>query len=362
MYGANDPWLPLFEQFGGTIEAVEGDGILGSESDWDCYVDLLRPQDNHPIIQLQFSLQRPFIAATHLRQQLLDVFERSAPGPCDFGYRMEGLLIDQAFEAAAAQEHARFDETIQTYDQLRMAAFEYAVAATAAISNVYISSVGIVSEGVDVVLTLHDLSQGQYASAIGLLPFISAPMVSAAKITIVAGAGTAAATVAYVVGDVVRHFPPGVSDIGWVKRYNMPRRVRGPAGRKPAVILGLGQDAGGASGAEHAAHSEHLANVAADVGDVEYITLHRELRTATGLDNLGNAGGKLPDLVVVRRDANGSPKVDLYEIQSCNEWGPAGFAMLQAELDEMMSVLPPEIQGNKKLVPLTDYFNPANCN
>lgn len=202
------------------------------------------------------------------------------------------------------------------------------------------------------------VSQGNYAASVGFLPFVSAPMVSAAKVTLVAaGAGV----VMTVVDGVLRPFRDQLDDIGLVLIRDTPRRYRGPPGASPTIIVGTGQVTDGASGALHAAHSEHLANLAADSGGAVYATLDRKLRLATGRNDLGNAGNLEPDLVVVRRDANGRAKVDIYELQSCSQRSPAQVALLIQKLDDMMNALPSELRGSSVFVPLGDYFDPALC-
>lgn len=49
-----------------------------------------------------------------------------------------------------------------------------AASAVALASELYLSGISIASEGADWVLTLHDLSQGNYYAAIGFIPFLPA--------------------------------------------------------------------------------------------------------------------------------------------------------------------------------------------
>jgi hypothetical protein len=249
------------------------------------------------------------------------------------------------FTAALTQQHAAFDATIDTHAELRQIAFDdaVAVAATAAISNVYISSVGIVSEGVDVVLTLNEVSQGNFAASVGLLPFISGPIVNNTYRCILRTLdGT---TIIRKVGEVFEHFP----GLGWVYQRRMEIRFGQPdADGLATIVLGTGQRTVPPNDAIHAAKCEEIAFQWAGQPGFEYVVMNRSIHTCTGLQGLGGVADLRPDVFGVLRGTDGQPVFYIRELRSPSQSRPELEAKLLQIRDALRNLgyLPHQIDTN----------------
>jgi len=166
-YGRNDPWMLTYEEIGGRVEAVRGDGVLFSKSDWDWHRVW---RDGSParqfVIQVQFNLESPLVAASHVQEQLMDLIGSSPE------YRI--AFQGRGYVDAVSNEHSD-EEEIRSYIELRNQQVEDAASVTALVASLYLSGVSILSEGADLVIAVGDVLDGDYAAALAALPFISAP-------------------------------------------------------------------------------------------------------------------------------------------------------------------------------------------
>jgi hypothetical protein len=89
-------------------------------------------------------------------------------------------LMERLIEASGSTEvrwhldHYGSKENIETLIASYKQSVKQAASAVALASELYLSGISIASEGADWVLTLHDLSQGNYYAAIGFIPFLPA--------------------------------------------------------------------------------------------------------------------------------------------------------------------------------------------
>ncbi|MBI3837461.1 MAG: AHH domain-containing protein [Planctomycetia bacterium] len=136
--------LKAFEKSGGRLRIENpwsGKSALDTRNHW-------RPQQ----IRLRQDLN-PAEAAQELMERLIDA---------------SGLT-----EVRQHLDHTGFpniEALIQSYKQ----SVKKAAAFAALISELYLSGVSIASEGADWIVTIHDLSEGNYYAAIGLLPLLPA--------------------------------------------------------------------------------------------------------------------------------------------------------------------------------------------
>jgi hypothetical protein len=217
-------------------------------------------------------------------------------------------MIGIAWEQALAGDD--YDETITSYHELRQRAFDNAVASTARLANIYVSSIGIVSEATDVVITVSELSEGNLTAAVGLFPVLPARIIDDAASGII--------RIVLPTGETLDEFTKvgrivwgAESGLGYIVRSEMTYEAKMVNGRL-AKLLGRAQNPGGGNGPAHDDLVRLLARLRIDGGDVEYATINRSLRTATGLDGLGELGRRRPDAIIVRRNG----MVDLIEVRS----------------------------------------------
>jgi hypothetical protein len=95
--------------------------------------------------------------------------------PIEAAQELMERLIDASGLTEVRQhlDHSGFrniEALIASYKQ----AFKQAAAAVALASELYLSGISIVNEGADWVITIHELSEGNYYAAIGLLPLLPA--------------------------------------------------------------------------------------------------------------------------------------------------------------------------------------------
>ncbi|MCF7982595.1 MAG: hypothetical protein K9K86_11480 [Pseudomonadales bacterium] len=148
MYGRNDPLLWAFLRHRGNHISMEG---VWGDHDTDQYWG----KDNYEI-EIENSLDNPFLAAAYLREEL----ENDALGS-DFTMR-------ENYRMALGYDN------VEAYYKCRNAQFASAKQATLTAMAVIEAGIGVVNEGVDLVITLKDLSEGQYSAAVGLIPFVPA--------------------------------------------------------------------------------------------------------------------------------------------------------------------------------------------
>lgn len=307
IYGENDPWLRIFlEEVGGTVECVESVGaIVGffRNHDWDRRRDHVNGGFAY-VAQLDLEIQSPFLAATRLREMLLHM-AAAFNGPTHI---FQGAMYGIAWEQALACDD--YDETITAYQELRQRAFSNAVASSARLANIYVSGIGILSEASDVVVTVSELSEGNLTAAVGLFPVLPARIIDDAASGII--------RIVLPTGETLDEFRKvgrvvwgAESGLGYIVRSEMTYEAKMVNGRL-VKLIGRAQNPGGGNGPEHDDLVRLLARTRIDGGDVEYATINRSLRTATGLDDLGELGRRRPDAIVIRRDG----RVDLIEVRS----------------------------------------------
>lgn len=347
-HGENDAWLEAYERVGGKIQVVDSDGaglVLWdwSASDWDW---IQSGGEQFPLIQLEFDLGRPALAAAHLRQQLTDFAGHPAYGA---GFRTE-LASILLFERAKVAEFLDDPAAVQTVLDLQRAAFQNAVEYSAAITNLYASSVGIASEAADIVITVGQFASGQadgFDLALAFVPFVSSPIVDSIAIgrKSLIRADTGERVLARGGGDVVLDrralWSPGGSGpkLGVIPRPDMwafreSRTING----KTILLLGIAQETGNPN---HGIISRYLASVRFADEQSEFILMNRSLKTATGRTDLGAVSGWRSDMVVVRRGDGTGGKVDLYEVQSDSD----RIEDLIDKLNAMWISLPPAFRG-----------------
>ncbi len=343
IYGENDAWLEAYERVGGKVQVVksDGDGFLFNDfisSDWDWVK--VGELDGYPIIQLEFDLGRPAVAATHLRQQLLDFASHPNYGR-DFREQIANINL---FERAKLSEFLDDPAAVQEVLDLRALAFQNAVDATAAISRLYVEGVGIVSEAADVIVTVTQFANGEisgFEAAFAAVPFIGGPMVDVGRRAVVRNVD---GRIILSRGDdlpgldrrALRGVQSGPRGVGLIPRkdFNQAQilELRGADGDF-SILLGTPQVTSG----NHAAIVESFARMRFTDGSADYIVMNRSLKTATGRTNLGGVSGYRPDIAVVNRDGT----VDLYEVQSMHD----DPSVLITKLRQMIAPLPPGNQG-----------------
>jgi propanediol dehydratase small subunit len=345
MYGDNDPWLDIYfrESVSGTIEAVEGDGVPFSESDWDerAVFDDEGNRRYVPVIQVEFDLESPVIAATHVRQQLLDY--ASAPTGGVHAFNTE-ILADLSL-LALADEADDFDDLHATIDDLRMQALDNARDAAGLFASLYVNGVTIFSEGADLVITFGGLVDGDlglFDASLAALPFISRPVIDVGRRAIVRTDNgeeifrRGGQDIPGLDRRAFRGLDSGASGVGWLHRTGMIRE-RSLRNGKITLRLGTPQNTTNTINDAHALTSETLANIRVLDGSCEYVLMNRSLRTATGRTDLGTQATRRADIIAVRRDG----RVDLYEVLSPSQ-DPED---LYQKLDEMKAALPERNRG-----------------
>jgi hypothetical protein len=304
-----------------------GDGVPFSNSDWD-----LRRENglNTHVIQLEFSIGSPFLAATRLRENLLHMAS-SMLGPTGL---FQGAMIGNAFERALQQDN--YDELIMNYLELRQAAFENAAAASALMANIYVQSIGIFSEATDVVVSVSELTDGNLTAAAGLFPLLPGRLLDDTAQGVLRIVRPGGETLDEFVkrGRIIHGAESG---LGFIMRRDMPIDGKMVNGRA-ALLLGTAQNTGGANGQAHADLVRLLTRQRIDEGDVEYATMNRSVRTATGLDDLAVIQNLRPDSISVRRDG----RVDLIEVRSDSQ----SQAEVEAMLNMIQALLPPDHRGD----------------
>ncbi len=340
MYGDNDPWLTAYAMIGGKVQAVRGDGKPFSPSDWD---RVNTGHDRYPVIQLEFSLDSPLVAATHMRQQMLKIVASFA-----FGHEYEkAILAADLFDDMKISTFGDNVEDIQNILDLQQLALQNAIDATVLISNLYVSSVGILSEGADLVITINDFANGDLSlveAGLAAMPLISAPLVETAAIGRRAILRTDTDQEICRVGDSALHpqsskrtlrgIDSGQFGVGWIPRPNMIRQATNNDG-KIALLLGTAQETGHPN---HATICTVLANGRFTENTTEYILLNRSLKTSIGRTDLGVVSNWRPDTIVVQRNG----LVDLYEVKSSTD----DLGSLAEKLADMQMAIPPSNRGN----------------
>lgn len=334
IYGDGDLWYETYVQMGGRVECVKDDGRLFSVSSWD-----RKRRESHShfegpyeyVIQLEFELEKPYKAAAHMRQQLLDIADASATFQILHASRLQESIVHEWGD----------DEAIQTYDEARLAAFQRAVETTSLIASLYADSVGILSVGADLVLAINDVSEGEYLSAVAFLPFVPKTMVENGARVIVRGFdGIVLAVKRGRVVVLEGANPPNMTtEIGYIARTNMPHaEIPNPSGR-PTILLGTAQTVEeGAGETMHRLTVARLAHEAGKTGEYEYIVMNRSLKTATGGLSADN---RFPDITLVRRDG----RVEMVEVRSNGQTA----AELELKLEQMLETLPPERRGTSRV-------------
>ena len=108
-------------------------------------------------IGIEEDLESPYLAALHLREQLYAVLGRDTSGA--------GNMRDAYLDNSCLPDHIALGVSYKAQLNQARQATQTAMAAVEA-------GLSVANEGVDLVITLKDLSEGQWASAVGLLPFI----------------------------------------------------------------------------------------------------------------------------------------------------------------------------------------------
>ncbi|MGP1310004.1 MAG: hypothetical protein ACTS27_07400 [Phycisphaerales bacterium] len=331
LYGENDPWLRVFlapEHVGGSIVCVEGDGVPFSQSDWDRVkvggIWTYR-------IELEFSLQTPFLAATHLRQELLHLASSLFGPTLDFK-----AALEEGLELSFIDGQDDFDDILEIYDDIRIAAFDNATRATALVAGMYVQSIGIISEGTDIVISVSELSDGNLRAAIGLIPLLPSRLVDDATEGVLRIAQPGGGYVDEFVKRG-RIFSGRDSGLGFIVRNDMPVDYR-IVNNRLCLLIGTAQDTDGPNGAIHADLILQLARARIDVGDIEHAMMNRSMFTATGLEGLGTIRNLRPDVVAIRRDG----KIDLIEVRSVSQSTDSVTTYLQ----DIWLGLPPDHRGS----------------
>src|SRR5690606_30763267 len=166
-------------------------------------------------------------------------------------------------------------------------------------AEVYVSAVGLVSEAADVVLTVHELSEGNITAAVGLVPFIPAGVLDNAVKVIVRTSDGVQSLARFI--RVGRRIMGEESGLGFIARRRMAIKGYNVNGRM-RLVLGTAQETGPGDEIWHAELVGLLAVERVHVGDVEWVTMNRSFKTATGLDDLGPIGRRRPDVIAVRAD------------------------------------------------------------
>jgi VCBS repeat-containing protein len=325
LYQTDDPWLSVFFRIGGTIEIVEGDGVLFSTEDWD-YVD------GKPVVQVELEVAEPFKIAAAIRRQILSVAGQ------DREYK--NAFTADIFQKAIANASTEFtDQAIDDYDTLCQLSLGSAAKASAQIAAIYLSGASIASEGTDFVMSLGDLINAdnwteRVTACFGMLPLVPCVAGRTGRVLV------SISELSYVekLTNGLAKIADGLSGL----RIKLTRAVFETvedvvtAAGRHVPVFGKGHAA-----EMHAEAAEALARKLArnDAVGAEYVAVNLELRTIAG--NLNLTDTRRPDVAIVRRDG----RIDLYEVPSAGQDNPDGIRLLWEKLESMMNSLPQERRG-----------------
>lgn len=330
IFGPQDPWLCYYLRTCSTVAATGG---LVSEVQAIESIDSGGEKRLH--IKMSVAYGDVAHAAALLRQKLLAIAENDG----DFGLNdeIEGGLWDiLTNQKAQVIEQLQFEVALDSFDDLRSAAFADAAELVAYTGRIYIESIRFLSTPTDLILSVADLADGDADALLGLLPLIPSTVTGATKVI----ARVDDSPVLRKSGQYVEHFEVGCRSTcpiiaRWKWEREMPHRtVRAVDGRDVPI---LGNHQANSGNPQHIPWSRYFSETRARDGTALYVATHRTLRKMTGLDTLGEVGGWLPDVMVVRTDG----RIDLYEIQS--EYEDADEMVLK--LERMRDALPPELRG-----------------
>jgi len=93
---------------------------------------------------------------------------------------------------------------------------------TAAVADIYLSLIGVVSEGADWVMTISDVSEGNYAACVGLLPLVSGRMGKTANLLIKKLDGTILHQFSKATVDVITE---AASKITWADQFSVLKKL-----------------------------------------------------------------------------------------------------------------------------------------
>lgn len=345
LYGESDPWLRIYEStlVKGKIFAVAAATTTERAKITCVDCDAGRRVE----ISVQFDQLRPFIAATLLREAILEVAKSDSD--CSLATEMRQYLMDAAATALVRDVNLQLGreegdedaDAIALFEQMRQEAFDDATATAAALSTAYITGVTVVSEATDVVVSVSEVAQGNYSAGWGLVPMVPFTAVSTgSKLVLKTVNGT---QIVQKVGQVTLHFP----DLGWIFRRGMPVQHGPLVNGRRTIIIGTPQITGPNSpGAAHALKCQEIGDAAAAIGDAEYVVYNRSLRTATGkekseltvvVDDVTiNVADWRPDVIVVRRGPNGRPIIKIWEVE---RQGGVPDAEIRTKLETMMRAI-----------------------
>jgi hypothetical protein len=336
IYGENDPYLRAFldPEWGfGRIECVADiGGIQGffRNHEWDRrYVG---SGDYEFVLQLDFEIEVPMVAAFRVREMLMDL---AITGNGAGRQIREFIFTNGLYPIADVQDDS--DGNIELYQDLVRRATLNAAEGAAQFANLYVAGIGIVSEPVDLVLTVNDIVEGRPEAAIAALPLVPRILTDSGHKGIIRVLRAAGDDVGRFVkiGRVIR---PGDCPLGFIPQRDIPVTGR-LINDRLTLLLGRGQETAAEHGQQHADAMEYFARVWMDQGDSAYATLNRAMVTATGLENLGSIALRRPDIVSVR--PNG--KIDVIEIRSPSQ----SYSQIQAMLDEVWNGLPLNYRGSR---------------
>lgn len=350
IFGSSDPWLCYYLRTCSTVVATRAESasiqsIENTTAGGDKRLEISIGVDPEDIIA----------AAALLRREIL----RLAGTDGTYGLETEiyhdiRSLIASADNPVAKQ--LQYDTAVTSYNTLQTAAFADAAELVAYTGRIYIESIRFLSTPTDLIVSVAELADGDADALVGLLPLIPSTVTGATKVI----ARVGESPILRKSGRYIEHFEVGCRSTcpiiaRWRWERNMPHISRRAIDGRDVAIVGRPQTNSGY--ANHHAMNWYLAEQRATDGSALYVAAHRTLRQMTGLDDLGPAGEKLPDLIVVRTDG----RIDLYELQS-NYDTPE---QMLTKLDEMMNALPEHKRGSinrilKEYAPPHGYVPPTN--
>ncbi len=152
--------LGWFQESGGTLEIVETGSILNL---WSKKLDVKYPDPQTGKIKISIDKQVNPIQGAQLLWQGL---QQSLPL-----HPFKEVIITKATSGETYNDLTFSYETMKAMNrQIQQQAAQVAIDAT----NLYLSGIGIVSEGADWVITIHEVSQGNNAALVSVLPFVAA--------------------------------------------------------------------------------------------------------------------------------------------------------------------------------------------
>lgn len=289
-YGPDDLWMARFlsEAVGGKVVSRQPSWFT-SRSDWDLVNRFGILGERYAEIQIEFDPNKPFDGARRLRKELIDCSIRWV----EFRHDLEGHFYDLIAQGQFDEE----DDPLHSLREMQDREFGYTAGSAAIIAGLYVSGIGVVSEGADIVITVHELSQGNVYAAVGFLPFVPATVVNGTKVTVKL---TDASREIVKVGRVSKYSDHG---LGWIHRSGMPYESY-TIGTQTTFKLGSAQHTGGVNGDVHFLSMESIADQIIQSGMADYVVMNRSIRTCTGFDRLDIPGvwNKRPDLFHVDRD------------------------------------------------------------